>query len=181
MLKCWLKKNGTDNGLYLKVYAKFSGKELLPTSARSAAVWLALYSLRQHFGPQPKWQSVGRLCLDLAQLVYLSLSLAEPGKIMNIFLFTVYQKLTKLYTDSVLLHGLISKIWIFKTNFVHMSQDYLFSIKICFSKSQQIVQMSMMQPHFLIQTNLVSCFIKIALSITSYSLKVATFYSELDF
>ena len=34
------------------------------------------------------------------------------------------------------------KIWLFKTNFVHMSQDYLFSIKICFSKSQQIVQMS---------------------------------------
>ena len=75
------------------------GKELLPTLARWATVWLAVYSLRQHFGPQPKWQSVGRLCLDLAQLVCLSLSLAEPGKIMNIFLFTVYQKLTKLYTD----------------------------------------------------------------------------------
>ena len=64
------------------------GKELLPTSARWATVWLAVYSLRQHFGPHPKWQSVGRLCLDLAQLVCLSLSLAEPGKIMNIFLFT---------------------------------------------------------------------------------------------
>ena len=95
------KKNGTDNGLYLKDYAKFSGKELLPTSARWATVLLAVYSLRQHFGPQPKWQSVGRLCLDLAQLVCLSLSLAEPGKIMNIFLFTVYQKLTKLYTDPI--------------------------------------------------------------------------------
>ena len=67
------------------------GKELLPTSARWATVWLAVYSLRQHFGPQPKWQSVGRLCLDLAQLVCLSLSLVEPGKIIYIFLFTVYR------------------------------------------------------------------------------------------
>ena len=76
------KQNGTDNGLYLK---------LLPTSARWATVLLAVYSLRQHFGPQPKWQSVGRLCLDLAQLVCLSLSLVEPGKIIYIFLFTVYR------------------------------------------------------------------------------------------
>ena len=37
------------------------------------------------FGPQPKMANSGEfVCLGLAQLVCLSLSLAEPGKIMNI-------------------------------------------------------------------------------------------------
>ena len=120
------------------------GKELLPTSARWATVWLAVYSLRQHFGPQPKWQSVGRLCLDLAQLVCLSLSQAEPGKNI-LFVYRLSKTHKTLYWPNILsitLYGLTSKIWLFKTNFVHMSQDYLFSRKICFSKSQQIVQMS---------------------------------------
>ena len=69
--------------------------------------------------------------LDLAQLVCLSLSLAEPGKIMNILFVYSFSNTHKnfmltQYTQSY-------TVRVNKQNFAHMSQDYLFSIRICFS------------------------------------------------
>ena len=57
---------------------------MFPKLGQSGSGWAVWVWLGNILVPQPKWQTVGSLCLGLAQLVCPGLTLAEFGKIMNI-------------------------------------------------------------------------------------------------